>query len=36
LVLGLMSWQTNRIFGVVVHDVIAQTALPQPKRSVFQ
>src|SRR5438105_12698684 len=27
LVLGLMSWQTNRIFGVVVHDVIAQSTI---------
>jgi hypothetical protein len=27
LVLGLMSWQTNHIFGVVVHDVIAQSTI---------
>jgi O-antigen ligase len=27
LVLGLMSWQTNHIFGVVVHDVIAQCTI---------
>jgi O-antigen ligase len=27
LVLGLMSWQTNRMFGVVVHDVIAQSTI---------
>lgn len=27
LVLGLMSWQTNHIFSVVVHDVIAQSTI---------
>jgi O-antigen ligase len=27
LVLGLMSWQTNLKFGVVVHDVIAQSTI---------
>ena len=27
LVPGLMSWQTNHIFGVVVHDVIAQSTI---------
>ncbi len=27
LVLGLMSWQTNHVFGVVVHDVIAQSTI---------
>jgi O-antigen ligase len=27
LVLGVMSWQTNHIFGVVVHDIIAQSTI---------
>ena len=27
LVLGLTSWQTNHTFGVVVHDVIAQSTI---------
>jgi O-antigen ligase len=27
LALGLMSWQTNHAFGVVVHDVIAQSTI---------
>ena len=27
LVFGLMSWQTNHAFGVVVHDVIAQSTI---------
>ena len=27
LVVGLTSWQTNRVFGVVVHDVIAQSTI---------
>jgi O-antigen ligase len=27
LVVGLMSWQTNHVFSVVVHDVIAQSTI---------
>jgi O-antigen ligase len=27
LAIGLSSWQTNRIFGVVVHDAIAQSTI---------
>jgi O-antigen ligase len=27
LVFGLMSWQTNPVFGVVVHDAIAQSTI---------
>ena len=27
LVVGLMSWQTNHAFGVVVHDVISQSTI---------